>query len=164
MLDFHTILLPKNRRTSKISRRQKGWNIRIPETEESHTFFFFLLQLGHRFQGAADQNTGSCTSQAPRAGQHWGCPAQHPKGAPRGRPHSVMCTSSLGYLEAHLGVTQPALWPFGEREKERNTPIRKAPASLARAPYRHLTCRSVAIQHLTSRGWMTLTSSYRLGP
>lgn len=41
MLDFHTILLPKNSRTSKISRRKKGLNIRIHAEEESNTFFFF---------------------------------------------------------------------------------------------------------------------------
>lgn len=38
MLDFHTVLFPKNSRTTKISRRKKGLNIRIHEKEESNTF------------------------------------------------------------------------------------------------------------------------------
>lgn len=36
LLDFHTILLPKNSRTSKISRTQKGLTIRIHEKKESN--------------------------------------------------------------------------------------------------------------------------------
>ena len=53
MLDFHTILFPKNSRTSKISRRRKGLNIRIREKAESNTFLgwdsvFRVRQIGMR--------------------------------------------------------------------------------------------------------------------
>lgn len=68
MLDFHTILLPKNRRTSKISRRQKGWNIRIPETEESHTFFFFRFNWDTVFRVQQIRTLGAALPRLPVQG------------------------------------------------------------------------------------------------
>lgn len=95
-------------------------NIRIPEKEESHTFFL----VGHRFQGVADQEPHP---SAPHAQQPWGWVAKHHMGVPRGYPSWCDVHLLPWYTGSPLGVTKPPLWPFGERErkKERNIQIRK---------------------------------------
>lgn len=76
MLDFHTILLPKNSRTTKISRRKKGLNIRIHEKEESNTFV-----VGTPLSGCRRSNTGN---SIPPLRQPCGFIGEHPKGVPPG--------------------------------------------------------------------------------
>lgn len=96
----------------KLAGGKKALNIRIPEKEESHTFFL----VGHRFQGVADQEPHP---SAPHAQQPWGWVAKHHMGVPRGYPSWCDVHLLPWYTGSPLGVTKPPLWPFGERERKK---------------------------------------------
>lgn len=136
MLDFHTILFPKNSRTSKISRREKGLNIRIREEGESHPSLVGMLGAAPlRVLGAV--GTGALGA---RGHVSQGSP-RHTSGV---MPPSPFCAGS----------------PVGERKRWGPPPGRLDPsqwppeqvAGGARTPI------------LASGTWATLTSGHPSGP
>lgn len=116
MLDFHTILFPKNSRTSKISRRKKGLSIRIYEREESNSFFV----VGTPFTRCTRSKHQELCPSAPHAQQHWRFIEEHPQWATP-RASASWCDVCLPpqCTGSPPGVTQH--WPFHERERKKNS-------------------------------------------
>lgn len=124
MLDFHTILFPKNSRTSKISRRKKKvLNIRLHEKEESNTFF----KLGTLLSGCASSERRKLHLSAPSLQYHWGFIAEHPKGVPSLYNHPP---SPIVHREP-TGVVQHCPSKEGEKGERGSDKKVKVTASLA---------------------------------
>lgn len=109
MLDFHTVLFPKNSRASKISRRKKGLDVRIRKKEESNTFFSWDTVLRVRQVGSLGTPSLSCPSMVAVG------TLPSVLGGSQARASGVMSTSPTVCWEPSRGERRRG----GERERKR---------------------------------------------